>query len=83
MPAPSGVAVTRGYPVEKTECESQDHIWHHGLWYAHGDINGVDFWRDKGPEASGRIVPKSTPKVARDTLPGKFNLVTPERKTIG
>jgi len=81
--AASGVAVTRGYPVAKIEGESQDHTWHHGLWYAHGDINGVDFWRDKGPAASGRIVPKSKPRASGDTLRGEFSLVTPEKQTIG
>jgi hypothetical protein len=81
--AASGVAVTRGYPVEKIEGESQDHVAHRGLWYAHGDINGVDFWRDKGPQGTGRIVPKSEPKAAGGTLSGEFDLVTPEKKTIG
>jgi len=40
----TGLAVTRAFPVEKIEGESSDHIWQHGLWYSHGDINGVDFW---------------------------------------
>jgi hypothetical protein len=47
--ASSGTIVTRGFPLEKVEGESNDHFWHRGLWFAHGDINGVDFWR----EASG------------------------------
>ncbi len=81
--AASGVAVTRGYPVEKIAGESQDHTSHHGLWYAHGDINGVDFWRDKGPEVTGRIVPRSTPQASGDTVRGEFDLVTPEKKIIG
>jgi len=81
--AASGVAVTRGYPVEKIAGESQDHAFHHGLWFAHADINGTDFWRDKGPEATARMVPKSPPRTGRDTLWGEFELVTPEKKTIG
>lgn len=81
--AASGVAVTRGYPVEKLEGESQDHNWHHGLWWAHGDINGVDFWRDKGPAASGRMVLKSPPRFTGDTLSGRFDLITPKQDTIG
>ncbi len=35
----SGLVVTRGYPLEKVEGESNDHFWHRGLWFAHGDIN--------------------------------------------
>lgn len=81
--AASGVAITRGYPVEKVEGESQDHIWHHGLWYAHGDINGVDFWRDKGPQTTGRIVTDGQPKTSRDTVSGRFRLVAPGGKEVG
>lgn len=81
--AASGLAVTRGYPVEKIEGESQDHIWHHGLWYAHGDINGVDFWRDKGPQVTGRIVPKRAPRVSGNAVAGEFELSAPGGKILG
>lgn len=79
----SGLAVTRGYPVEKIAGESQDHIWHHGLWYAHGDINGVDFWRDKGPQTTGRIEIEGEPKTTRDTVSGRFRLVAPGGRPVG
>jgi hypothetical protein len=79
----SGVVLTRGYPVEKIEGESQDHPWHHGLWYAHGDINGVDFWRDKGPAVTGRIVPNGEPRTTRDAVTGQFRLVAPGGKIVG
>lgn len=79
----SGIAVTRAYPVENIAGESRDHIWHHGLWFAHGDINGVDFWRDKGPEVTGRIVPAATPRAAADTIAGAFKLVAPGGETLG
>ena len=83
--AASGMAVTRGYPVEKIEgeSESQDHNWHHGLWWSHGDINGVDFWRDKGPEQTGRIMPVSEPQAKGDGVSGVFHLVAPGNRTIG
>lgn len=40
-----GIAVTRGFPM-RTDIpgESKDHPHHRGLYYTHGDINGVDFW---------------------------------------
>ncbi len=79
----SGLMVTRGYPVMEIEGESRDHKWHHGLWFSHGDINGVDFWRDKGPEPTGRIVPCQEPKAAGNTVSGQFRLVTPERRVLG
>ncbi len=79
----AGVTITRGYPVDKIEGESQDHVWHHGLWYAHGDINGVDFWRDKGPDTTGRIVAGGEPMTNRDTVTGHFRLVAPGGKVLG
>jgi hypothetical protein len=79
----SGVVVTRGYPVEQIEGENQDHKWHHGLWYAHGDVNGVDFWRDLGPEKTGRMVAKSNPKISGNSLTLDAELVTPGKKVLG
>lgn len=79
----SGAVVTRGYPVEMIEGENRDHIWHHGLWYGHGDINGVDFWRDLGPEKTGRMVLKGKPKISGDTLVFDTELVTPDKKVLG
>jgi len=94
--AASGVIVTRGYPVEKKEGESSDHFWHHGIWYGHGDINGVDFWREftgdpnedkKFPLPVGRFVPKSKPsfKSGRDfgLIIADYDLVAPDNKVFG
>ena len=40
-----GTIVTRGYPmVTNIPGESRDHPHHRALYFAHGDINGVDFW---------------------------------------
>ena len=44
----SGIVVTRGFPVEEISGESRDHHWHRGLWFGHGDIQGIDFWRETG-----------------------------------
>lgn len=94
--AASGVIVTRGYPVEKIEGESVDHIWHHGIWYGHGDINGIDFWREftgnpnedkKFPLPVGRFVPKSKPTAKSGkgfgSITADYNLVAPENKVLG
>jgi hypothetical protein len=45
-----GKIVTRGFPIEDVPGESRDHPHHRGLWFAHGDVNGFDFW---GNEARG------------------------------
>lgn len=36
--------VTRGYPFHPNPGERFDHPHHYGLWFNHGDVNGVDFW---------------------------------------
>jgi gluconolactonase len=41
---PSGVAVTRGFPMEELPGESRDHPHHRSVWFAHGAVNGHDFW---------------------------------------
>jgi len=44
-----GTVVTRGYPM-RTDIpgERHDHPHHRALFFAHGDINGIDFWGE-GP----------------------------------
>lgn len=42
--AASGKIISRHYPMEKVEGETQDHPHHTGLWFNHGDVNGIDFW---------------------------------------
>lgn len=39
---PGGVALTRTVPPPSSD---SDHLHHESLWYAHGDINGHDLWR--------------------------------------
>jgi hypothetical protein len=57
----SGKIVTRMYPMEEKDGEVKDHIHHRGLWFSHGDVNGVDFWANdpsqQGPK-KGKIVLK-------------------------
>jgi hypothetical protein len=92
----TGKTVTRGFPVERVEGESNDHVWHHGLWYAHGDINGVDFWREptgdpvqdkKAPLPFGRFVVKGEPKTAgvgkSGTITGEFDMAGPGNNVLG
>lgn len=94
--AATGVKVSRGFPLEEVEGESKDHFWHRGLWYAHGDINGVDFWREAGskipketklPLPVGRMVVRSAPAFkggkASGTLTADLDLVAPDNKALG
>ncbi len=41
---PTGTNVLREYPFAEVPGESRDHPHHRGIWLAHGDVNGHDFW---------------------------------------
>ena len=46
--APGQVAITRHFPFDKShESEANDHPHHKSLWFAHGDVNGADYWSEK------------------------------------
>lgn len=60
----SGKVISRGWPVEPREGDEQDHAWHRGIWYGHGDINGEDFWREKPDKTTARLVLMGEPKLA-------------------
>jgi hypothetical protein len=63
----SGTIISRGWPVEPREGDEQDHAWHRGIWYGHGDINGEDFWREKPDRTTARLVLIGEPKVTSGT----------------
>jgi len=46
--------MTRNWPMESTPDEEHDHPHHRSFWYAHGLVNGRDFW-DQGTN-SGKII---------------------------
>ncbi len=50
----SGKTITRGFPLAPRKGERVDHVHHYGLWFNHGDVNGVDYWN------SGKIPPDPT-----------------------
>jgi hypothetical protein len=41
---PGGTKMTRDWPMENPPGEDHDHVHHRSLWFAHGLVNGVDFW---------------------------------------
>ncbi len=44
---PGGVAMTRNFPMKNVPGETQDHPHHRSLWFAHGSVNGHDFWSEQ------------------------------------
>jgi hypothetical protein len=60
--APDGSVITRGYPIEPRKGERVDHPHHIGIWFNHGNVNGLDFWNNSSAipadkkDAYGHIV---------------------------
>jgi hypothetical protein len=44
--APDGTVITRGFPIEPRKGERVDHPHHIGIWFNHGNVNGLDFWNN-------------------------------------
>ena len=66
---PGGVTMTRNYPILKgVKGEAADHPHHTSLWYAHGSVNGHDFWA--AGKGKGRIVQLGAVKTASDKARG-------------
>ena len=65
--AADGTIVTRAYPMEDVAGESKDHPHHRGLWFSHGDVNGIDFWANEPTQepksTKGRIVLRDVPSI--------------------
>lgn len=79
----SGIVISRGYPVEPLPGETADHAWHRGIWYGHGDVNGQDFWREKGRDVTSILVPKAPPVLTGDRLSVELAMRTPAEESIG
>jgi hypothetical protein len=59
--APGGLPVTRAYPLASAPDEAEDHPHHTSLWFAHGSVNGLDFWH--GSDRAERMVARSEPRM--------------------
>jgi hypothetical protein len=57
--SPGGLRVTRHHPPREGADPTDHATMHPGLWLAFGDLNGFDFWRNKGPrvEHAGFVKP--------------------------
>ena len=51
---PGDAAMTRNWPMKTTPDEQHDHPHHRSLWFAHGSVNGNDFWSEA--KSFGKIV---------------------------
>jgi len=84
----TGKIITRGYPMIKDDPEEisaryQDHPHHRGLWYGHGDVNGLDFWAEG--KGKGTIVFKSLDEMTggnEGRLTATFEWAAPDGKVL-
>ncbi len=43
---PAGLPMTRNWPMKEVEGEERDHPHQRSFWWAHGAVNGHDFWSE-------------------------------------
>lgn len=80
---PAGTLLSRGWPVDERVGDSKDHVWHRGLFFGHGDINGVDFWRELGTGKTGKFVATHPPTFRKGLLAGEADMITPKGEKLG
>jgi hypothetical protein len=51
---PDALPMTRNWPMKDVPNEEHDHPHHRSLWFAHGSVNGKDFWSEE--KNFGKIV---------------------------
>jgi hypothetical protein len=87
----SGKSVTRGYPMLNIPSETHDHPHHRGLWFTHGEVNGMDFWANEpgeksGPPIKGKVVLNKVLEVKGGAKAGTIKMAydwkTPEGKLV-
>jgi hypothetical protein len=85
----SGIQVTRRFPMEEAVGETHDHPHHRGMFFAHGDISGVNFWateaETKAPN-KGKMVLKKVLEAKggakSGTIKAVFDGLDPEGKPM-
>ncbi len=80
---PGQIPMTRNYPMRKDVAgEANDHPHHKSMWFAHGDINGVSFWDERGKIVNDQVVAvDSNPQHPSITLANK--LLDRDGKLVG
>lgn len=61
---PTGKPMTRAYPMEEGTNENKGHVHQRSMWFAHGKVNGVNFWAETPPGKTGTIQHRMFIKIA-------------------
>lgn len=81
---PGGAPMTRNSPMKEGKDEATDHPHHRALWYAHGAINGHDFWSE-GSRAGTTVHEKFlslTSGTSKGTIQSKNKLVAKDGTVV-
>lgn len=85
----SGIVVTRHYPMEDFPDETKDHPHQRGMFFAHGDVNGYNFWATepsmKNPKKASMVLKKVVEVKSGDksgTIKAVFDGCDPSGKPI-
>jgi putative membrane-bound dehydrogenase-like protein len=79
----NGLQVTRNHPPVEG-LDATDHAtMHPGIWLGMGDINGVDFWRNKGRMQHRRFVVEPEVSAGQLTFATECQLLDEQRQPIG
>jgi hypothetical protein len=74
---PGGVRLTRDWPLkEGTPDEEHDHPHHKSFFWAHGDMNGVDFW------AEGKDSGKTVHQAFTEIKSGAVGIIRSQNKYV-
>ena len=73
-----GVIVTRRWPMNPQTGERHDHIHHRGVWFAHSDVNGIDFWNSDPSYRNDRMGHITLSKIDKVTSGQQRGSITAE-----
>jgi Methane oxygenase PmoA len=74
---PGDLPMTRNWPMKDAENEEHDHPHHRSLWFAHGSVNGQDFWSEE--KNFGKIVHDQFTEIKSGK---KFGLIKSRNKWV-
>jgi len=74
--SPDGSVITRGYPVEPRKGDRVDHPHHIGIWFNHGNVNGLDFWNNSSE------IPADKKELYGHIVHKKINIIAGGRRGI-
>ncbi len=77
-----GTNLCRGFPMDPHPGESNDHPHHTGIWFAHGEVNNVEYWSKEPIKHDKFIVKESGPVMAHLIADNRWGENVIERQDV-